>query len=112
MRTRRIQPPRLTVTLLVLAGCIFFLTSRSDALLVSNGRIAFDSDRTGSSEIFSMNPDGTDQVNLSNNSAADRNASWSPDGRKIAFSSEPRKTLQIVFADKQPGEAIMAGVEL
>ncbi len=32
-----------------------------------------------------MNPDGTQQVNLTNDSGADRSAAWSPDGTKIAF---------------------------
>ena len=32
-----------------------------------------------------MNADGSGQVNLTNNSAADRHPSWSADGAKIAF---------------------------
>jgi Tol biopolymer transport system component len=37
------------------------------------------------SEIYMMNPDGTDQTRLTNNDAIDINPSWSPDGEKIAF---------------------------
>jgi Tol biopolymer transport system component len=38
-------------------------------------------------EIFTMNADGTDQVRLTNNNFQDSLPSWSPDGTKIAFTS-------------------------
>ncbi|MEM5796673.1 MAG: hypothetical protein AAGU23_10450, partial [Bacillota bacterium] len=49
--------------------------------------IAFDSDRDGSREIYSMAPDGSGQVNLTNNPADDFDPVWSPDGTQIAFVS-------------------------
>jgi hypothetical protein len=52
-----------------------------------NGKISFTSDRTGNKEVFVMNPDGTNPVNISNSSGTDENADWSPDGKKLAFSS-------------------------
>ncbi len=39
------------------------------------------------SEIFVMNRDGSDPVNVSNHSAFDGYPSWSPDGSRIAFAS-------------------------
>ena len=48
------------------------------ALIASQGRISFSSDRNGNFEIYVMNTDGSDQTNLTNNSAADYNLSWSP----------------------------------
>ena len=53
-----------------------------------NGRIAFESDRDGNLEIYSIGPDGSNPANLTNSPAADTDPAWSPDGTKIAFSSE------------------------
>ncbi|MFL5494377.1 MAG: hypothetical protein ACJ8DC_08350 [Gemmatimonadales bacterium] len=54
-------------------------------------RIAFYSMRatmgTATSEIFTINPDGTGLVRLTNNAADDRSPDWSPDGSKIVFAS-------------------------
>jgi WD40 repeat protein len=53
----------------------------------TNGRIAFMSTRDGEGEIFSINPDGTGELQLTNNSAQDQWPAWSPSGDKIAFAS-------------------------
>ena len=64
MRTRQIQITRVTVAVFALATCLFFLASRTEAAPPFNGKIAFESNRTGNNEIFSMNPDGTNPVQL------------------------------------------------
>jgi Tol biopolymer transport system component len=52
------------------------------------GRIAFTSNRDGIPEIYVMNSDGTNQVNLTHNPVyGGWSPSWSPDGSKIAFVS-------------------------
>ena len=50
-------------------------------------KIAFYSARDGNYEIYIMNVDGLEQVNLTNNPADDVGASFSPDGLKIVFDS-------------------------
>lgn len=49
--------------------------------------IAFDTDRDGNREIYSIAPDGSQLTNLSNNPADDLRPTWSPDGSQIAFVS-------------------------
>jgi len=51
-------------------------------------KIAFSSNRSGRYDIWVMNGDGSNQINLSNTSGADDYlASWSPDGVKIVYAS-------------------------
>jgi TolB protein len=76
---------------LVALGCLalFAGTDTAPAAFPGyNGRIAFETDRDGNSEIYSIGPDGTNPSNLSNNPASDVDPAWSPDGTKIAFSSD------------------------
>src|SRR2546425_1060653 len=53
----------------------------------ASGQIAFVSDRDGNFEIYLMNADGSSQTRLTNNLATDFQPAWSPDGKKIAFTS-------------------------
>lgn len=53
---------------------------------VTNGRIAFTSERDGLPQIYVMDADGSDQTRLSSGNEDDQ-AAWSPDGTRIAFTS-------------------------
>ncbi|MGA7304573.1 MAG: protein kinase, partial [Rhodothermales bacterium] len=50
-------------------------------------RLAFDTDRTGNADIFTMNVDGTDLRQVTTDPAGDFTPSWSPDGSEITFHS-------------------------
>ena len=51
-------------------------------------KILFTSTRDGNRDVFIMNPDGTEQVNLTQHRADDQQAVWSPTGEKILFVSD------------------------
>lgn len=65
-----------------------------------NGRtIAFESFRSGGSEVWTMAADGTGLTQLTfNGPAEDRGTAWSPDGKRIAFHS-----AQFPVVDPVPG---------
>ena len=67
-----------------------------DGLKIAFTRLAPDS------EIYVMNPDGTDQINLTNNpDSADEFPAWSPDGTKIAFArlASPGRYISVMASD-------------
>ncbi len=59
------------------------------------GRLAFNTERDGNSEIYLMHSDGTGPVNLTNHPAFDANPAWSPDGSRIAFTTQRDGNLEI-----------------
>ena len=52
------------------------------------GVLAFYSESDGDAEIYLMNADGSAQTRLTENKAHDFSPAWSPDGKKIAFTSD------------------------
>ena len=72
--------------------CLGFGLVLSPALQISakaptTAKIAFSSNRDGNWEIYLMNPDGSQQERLTQNSAIDSSPVWSPDGEQILFVS-------------------------
>ena len=51
-------------------------------------KILFTSIRDGNREVYMMNPDGSEQVNLTQHPAHDMDAVWSPTGEQILFVSD------------------------
>ena len=51
-------------------------------------KIVFNTGRDGNQEIYLMDPDGTNLINLTRHAADDIQPTWSPDGSRIAFASD------------------------
>lgn len=80
---RRVKRTALLAGIAVLLGF-----AGSSPAAVSNGQIAFSSNRDGDFDIFSMNPDGTVQAQLTTGTGISNiEPAWSPDGGTIAFST-------------------------
>jgi Tol biopolymer transport system component len=84
-----------------------WLSPVSAAPRVANGLIAFDrytqqpDGTTSKSDVWIMNPDGSDAHALTSNAAEDAWPDWSPNGRWIAFQSDRtgREQIYVMRAD-------------
>ena len=62
-------------------------------------KILFTSTRDGNYEVYVMNPDGSEQVNLTQHHAADLSATWSPTGEQILFVSDRNDVRDLYLMD-------------
>ena len=62
-------------------------------------KILFMSSRDGNREIYMMNPDGSEQVNLTQHAARDVSGVWSPTGEQILFVSDRGGVLDLYVMD-------------
>lgn len=81
------------------------LTDTGPAWSPDGLEIAFSSDRVGNSEIFLMNPDGTDLRPITQNRARDIMPAWSPDSQWIVFVSN-RSGSQNLFMMRRDGSEV------
>ena len=73
--------------LVLICGDVFQVFSEAPA----TPKILFSSSQDGNWEVYMMNPDGSEQVNLTQHPADDRGAAWSPTGEQILFASDRRR---------------------
>ena len=64
------------ILLVLMCGGVY----RVFAEVPTTPKILFTSTRDGNREVYMMNPDGSEQVNLTQHPAGDLGAVWSPDG--------------------------------
>lgn len=82
---RRVRASIFVLIVLLLICISYQLVSPMSLLAVGNGRIVFASERTGNWELFTMNANGSNVINLTNSPTDDERPSYSTDGQKIAF---------------------------
>jgi len=68
--------------------------------------IAFDSQRDGHWEVYLMDENGLNVVNLTNHPANDGDPTWSPDGKRIAFDSDRDGNWEIYAMNRDGSEVI------
>ncbi len=92
----------------ILAGCFPRLPAdraaqqpaATDASFSPDGsRILFAANHDGDLEIYVVNADGSDQLQLTENGKQDFFPSWSPDGETIVFSSDRTGAVELYLMD-------------
>lgn len=68
----------------------------------TGNRIAFDTNRDGNWNVYVMNTDGSNQIQLTTHEANDFRPTWSPDGTQIAFISS-RSGSQAIYVMNADG---------
>ena len=100
-------------TLIIALACLFQTTQSASAQSGDDRKeyqglplsIAFHSNSVGNTEVYVMNPDGTDQIRLTFDPRTDQQPDISPDGRQIVFCStritdtNPEGDLEIFVMD-------------
>ncbi|OPZ43197.1 MAG: translocation protein TolB [Euryarchaeota archaeon ADurb.BinA087] len=88
------------VSLVLCCGLILCWIAMGVPVAAGDGsKIAFSSNRDGNHELYTMDPDGTRLLRLTNNSGDDESPDWSPDGSRIAFISFREGNVDIYTMD-------------
>lgn len=81
---------------------VFMLTTLYP-VCAGDEKIAFSSNRKGNWDIYVMNPDGSNQVRLTNNRGVDVSPVWSPTREEILFVSDRDGVMDLYVIDADGG---------
>lgn len=90
----------------VLGGCVALACGGAVSAAVESpttqpasdaGRIAFSAGGPTQSDVYVVQPDGSGLRRLTSSPASEFDPSWSPDGRKLAYRRETRRTAPDIF---------------
>lgn len=68
--------------------------------------VAFVSDQDGQRDIYVMDVDGNNRLNLTRSRAEDFSPAWSPDGARIAFVTDRTRNYEIFLMDALTGDSV------
>ncbi len=72
--------------------------------LAGGGSIVYALHQNGNTDLYALNIGESEQIRLTNDSAVDEAPAWSPDGRRIAFTSSRSGNDDIYILELQSGE--------
>ena len=93
-----------SVFIILILLVLYISSSRLFAEPPTTPKILFTSARDGNYDIYAMNPDGSEQVNLTQHRAADLGAVWSPSGDQILFVSDRDGVRDLYLMDPDSGK--------
>jgi dipeptidyl aminopeptidase/acylaminoacyl peptidase len=109
--TRRPAKTAATLATACALALAALLPATAGAAATTAGTVAFESNRAGNFDIFTMAATGAGQARLTTDPADDLDPAWSPDGSRIAFASRRAGSLDIwvMNADGSGQTAVTSG---
>lgn len=97
---------RVTIRLVSLSLLLLNIAVSAWAKAPATAKIVFTSLRNGNLDIYIMNPDGSEQVRLTQHPTADSQPTWSPTGEQILFVSKRQDSVPDLFLMDTDGRNI------
>ena len=99
---KRVLVYTVLAAVLFLSGGLLFIANSADA--AESDRISFASNSASSFDIYVMDINGGNLRSLTNHPTNERDPTWSPDGRFLAYTSNRDGTYKIYVLDTRTGE--------